>query len=123
MKDYLTFENARNKRNAATYVAMMKLAFGEDCEILIGHHLTFEQGGKLDTENEVPSADTLLFDHDVMKAVFSHRYLEVMKELASVPAESRDEVLRRELNGVGPFIAGPDGWQEYTANHNEAAIA
>lgn len=97
MKDYLGYENARNKRNAGLYVAIMRAAFGNDCDVLIGHHLTFEQGGNLETENEIPSADTLLFDHSVMGKVFGDRAVSIMVHLASIPAESRDEVAKRYL--------------------------
>jgi hypothetical protein len=54
--------------------------------------LTFEQRGNLETENEIPSADTLLFDHEVMTRVFGDRAVSIMVHLASIPAESRDEV-------------------------------
>jgi hypothetical protein len=100
MKDYLGYENARNKAHAGLYVAIMRAAFGADCEVLIGHHLTFEQGGKLETENEIPSADCLMFDHEVMKRVFGSNAFNIMRALASVPAEKRDSVLQTEFDAI-----------------------
>lgn len=94
MKDYLGFENARNKTHAELYVKLVKRAFGPDADVLIGHHLCFELGGEISTENEIPSADTLIFDHEVMTAVFGDRALSIMNHLSTIPAESRDEVLR-----------------------------
>jgi DNA-directed RNA polymerase specialized sigma24 family protein len=97
MKDYLGYENARNKQHAALYTNIMRAAFGSerDCAVLIGHHLTFELGGDLNTENEVPSADCLLFDHEVMKRVFGEQALPIMAALSQVPAEERDALALR----------------------------
>lgn len=99
MKDYLGWENHRNKIHAALYTELMRRAFGgeRDCAVLIGHHLTFELGGDLETENEVPSADCLLFDHYVMKKVFGDDALRIMGELSQVPAEERDALAMAEL--------------------------
>jgi len=93
MKDYLEFESARNKSNASLYVSIMKHAFGDRADILIGHHLCFEISGDLATENEIPSADTMMFDHNVMTSVFGDRAISIMQHLAAIPAESRDRVL------------------------------
>lgn len=90
IKDYLGYENQRNKRNAGTYAKLMQLALGDDVQILIGHHLTFEVGSDLSTENEIPSADCLMFDHDIMGKVFGVRAQEYMAELAVLPCEQRD---------------------------------
>lgn len=97
MKDYLGYENERNKHNAALYTELMKRAIGQDCAVLIGHHLTFEIGGDLETENEIPSADTLLFDHELMGKVFGDRAGTIMLHLASVPVPERDQLLARYL--------------------------
>jgi hypothetical protein len=96
MKDYLGCENARNKRHAALYTAIMHEAFGSDAAVLIGHHLTFEIGGNIETENEIPSADTMMFDHYVMGKVFGADAVRIMQRLASVSVELRDDVLQRE---------------------------
>lgn len=100
MKDYLGFENARNKRNAATYEKLMKKALKHDaCAVLIGHHLTFELDGDLETENEIPSADCLMFDHDLMTAAFGpDRAVSIMRYLASLPCDMRDVVLKEYVD-------------------------
>lgn len=99
LKDYLGYENARNKRNAHVYTALMQAALrGEGkVEVLIGHHLTFEVDGRLETENEVPSADCLMFDHPIMKAVFGAEAIPLMRDLAALPCDERDELLKRKL--------------------------
>ena len=93
IKDFLGEENARNKRNAALYTLVMQRALGCKTDVLIGHHLCFEMEKDIATENEIPSADTMLFDHGVMSKVFGDRALEVMQHLARTPTDSRDEVL------------------------------
>ena len=103
IKDYLTSENERNKAHAALYEQMLRHAYREqrDCAVLIGHHLTFQFGGSIETENEIPSADTLLFDHDIMTRLFGDRAPMVMRALASVPATERETLVRYELEAIG----------------------
>lgn len=101
MKDFLGYENARNKRNADLYERLIKLAIGKDvkCAVLIGHHLTFELNGDLETENEIPSADCLMFDHELMTAVFGReKAIDTMRTLATLPCEARDNALRLLLD-------------------------
>jgi hypothetical protein len=93
VKDYLGYENARNKTHAHLYNAILQKAFNLSNNVMIGHHLCFEFNGDIDTENEIPSADTLIFDHSIMGAVFGDRAVEIMCSLASFPAEKRDERL------------------------------
>jgi hypothetical protein len=68
--------------------------------VLIGHHITFEfdcdGDGKLDisTMNEVPSADCLLFDHELMGKVFGKHATTIMTTLAAVPCEERDDLFK-----------------------------
>ena len=98
LKDYLGYENQRNKDHAALYTRLMQKAIGGNVAVLIGHHLTFEINGDLATENEIPSADTLMFDHDLMTKVFGPRAIHVMIHLASVPCEQRDAMLVHYLD-------------------------
>lgn len=101
MKDYLGFENARNKHHAAVYTKLMRLGLGHAADhvvaVLIGHHLTFEVNGDLETENEIPSADCLIFDHDIMGKVFGKWAVPLMQSLAAVPCEQRDDMLAAAL--------------------------
>lgn len=70
IKDYLTLENGRNHRHAKLYERLIKLAYGDDYEVLIGHHINFQLRGHVETINEIPSADTLIFDKGLMTKVF-----------------------------------------------------
>lgn len=93
MKDYLNSENERNHHNHALYERLLRLAFGPDVSVLVGHHLTFtlEAGGD---PNEIPSADTTMFDHDLMARAFgTPGCYEVMAQLALEPAVQRDRRL------------------------------
>ncbi len=98
MKDYLGYENARNKQHAALYERLIKLALKRtDVSVLIGHHLTFEIGGDLATENEIPSADCLLFDHDFMHAVFGDDYQAILVKLALHDCDQREAIVEKAL--------------------------
>ncbi len=95
MKDYLGFENTRNKQHAKLYERFLKQALQvNEVSVLVGHHITFEIGGDLETENEIPSADCLMFDHDLMKAVFGEQAMVIMRQLATVPCERRDDLFK-----------------------------
>lgn len=107
LKDYLNYENERNHKNHALYERLMRRALGQDTQILVKHHLTFEVAGQ--EPNEVPSADTLMFDHDLMTKVFGHRALAVMAQLAIRAAEERDEKLLWWLERVEAESTGAEG--------------
>lgn len=105
MKDWLSYEQSRNKANASLYERILTIAdLGPDIAVLIGHHIGFEFNKDLSTENEIPSADTLIFDHDIMSRVFGSRFVAIMAELATVPADRRDSALKRHLE----LKYGPD---------------
>lgn len=93
MKDYLGYENDRNKKNAALYQAILRKAWGPTTDVLVGHHICTEQNRELSTENEIPSADTLMFDHDIMGKVFGDNAQNVMIHLALRTADERDDHL------------------------------
>lgn len=101
VKDFLGYENTRNKKHADMYVRMLRHAYGQDVAVLIGHHLTFEFDGDITTENEIPAADTLIFDHEIMGRIFGRAALGIMAALAQRPAETRDELLASYLESVG----------------------
>lgn len=98
LKNYLVYEDERNQRNHRLYERMLRRAFGgADVTVLIAHHLNFMTEG-MDKPVEIPSADTLMFDHDIMTRVFGHsRAHEIMRQLATVPCDMRDDVLESHL--------------------------
>lgn len=95
IEEYISTEIARNKAHGKLFAAIMRIAFGNDDDVSIGHHLSFQPHGDIDSLNEVPSADTLIFDHKVMTAVFGSNAVRVMQRICSFPADSRDGELQR----------------------------
>ena len=101
-KYYLQAENDRNVHHGDLFIELVKRAFGADEVVRVGHHFVFEPAEAmknldLTKLNEIPSADTMLFDHDIMHAVFGDQAVNYMQRLASVPVEARDVVLRELL--------------------------
>lgn len=104
-KDWIGYENARNKKNVQLYtdiltMALRKITGSDSVAVLIGHHLVFEFDGDangtldIETENEIPSADCLMFDHEIMKAVFGEDAVFIMVNLAKLDCEQRDTYLQ-----------------------------
>lgn len=108
MKNYLETENERNKKNHKIYERFLRKAVHPevtvvpppaDCSVVVGHHIIFIIG---DGEpNEIPSADTLLFDHELMKSVFGSSAMAIMLTLCHRTAEERDRVLEDFLDSTG----------------------
>lgn len=96
-KDWLGSENDRNRENADVYTQLMRNAYGCDHAVLIGHHLCFQKGDDIETENEIPAADSLIFDIDIMQATFGNECETLMMALALLPVKERDQMLRMAL--------------------------
>ena len=101
-KYWLQFENDRNTHHGQIFIDLIKRAFRTDEVVMVGHHFVFEPQEamqKLDLTqlNEIPSADTLLFDHEIMTAVFGERAIPLMVEMAKVDCRARDEIIREAL--------------------------
>lgn len=86
-------ENDRNLNNAALFKAMLTAAY-PDLELCVsGHHILYRRAGH-EHHEEIPSADALIFDHTIAKAVWGDCYLKVLETLALCPGEDRDRVLK-----------------------------
>lgn len=94
---FLSGEGKRNRANADLFQAMLCLAWGEGCTVITGHHVSFLFDGKLETEDEVPSADCLLFDHDIMSELFPDRYLKIMRRISGMRRYERENYVRQLL--------------------------
>lgn len=99
-KDYLSYENDRNRQHAQLYVDIVKDALGCEWAVLVGHHILYEKDGNVETEGEIPSADTLMFDHEIMTAVFGSDAIPLMQELVAVPASERDAILAQRYEEI-----------------------
>jgi hypothetical protein len=96
------YENDRNEVYRELYSDIIREAYGVR-DVIIGHHLVYQTTEHLVDEKtgpythtfvqEIPSADALIFDHDVMRKLFGSRYLTAMSTLAMTPVERRDDLL------------------------------
>lgn len=93
------YENDRNTENSALYKAIIREVYGVT-DVICGHHLVYQKeerhadGFTYTFVQEIPSADTLIFDHDVAKRLWGEQhYLQVLTKLATEPVESRDKLL------------------------------
>lgn len=99
-KAYLNPEMERNKLNAQLFTDILQRVFGPEYDVLVGHHVTFEKHGDITTEDEIPSADTLLFCHEILQALFGPGWEDAACELVLTPAHQREakmaELLRAQ---------------------------
>lgn len=92
------YENDRNGENADLYKAIIREAYGVT-DVICGHHLVYQvedkrpDGFVYTFVEEVPSADTLIFDHAVAEKLWGPAYKEVLMKLACEPIATRDALL------------------------------
>lgn len=89
-------ENARNETNEALFRAMIMLAYPDTELIVAGHHIFHKRPGG--PAEEIPSADWLIFDITVAKAVWGDDWALRLSDLAVTPASMRDRLLRTLFN-------------------------
>ncbi len=94
-----SWENDRNVTSRDLFKAIIREVFGVE-DVIIGNHLTYSKtdtrpdGFNYEVVEEIPSADTLIFDHDVARKLWGEdRYLSVLAQLAACPCETRDALL------------------------------
>lgn len=108
-KYWLAWENERNVQHGPVFIELIQRAFEVDEVVMVGHHFVFEpkaamQHLDLTKLNEIPSADTLLFDHEIMTEVFGpDKAVAIMVALARLPAAKRDEYVRARLAELPPM--------------------
>ena len=93
------YENDRNAAAAGLFKAIIREVYKvTDC--IIAHHLVYvkvdhHDGFDYQVVEEVPSADTLIFDHDVAKKLWGDNYKQVLMQLACEPCATRDALLAK----------------------------
>lgn len=98
LTNYLADEQARNHASVQLFADILKAAYPEHkVTILVGHHICFMFNDDFDTMDEIPAADSLIFDPELMFRVFGQRSLDIMARLATLPLAERDAELRREF--------------------------
>jgi hypothetical protein len=103
MKNYLAFEDQRNVDGKETFRRLLERAFkAKKLDLkgtMVAHHIVFEVDD--DAPNEIPSADTLIFDHDIMGAVFgADKAGMIMRTLVMRAPELREKVLKDFLDAL-----------------------
>src|SRR5262249_5784133 len=91
------YENDRNAASRELFKAILQEVYGAD-QCIIAHHLVYEAIEKRDgfdfrVIEEIPSADTLIFDHDVAKTLWGAHWKASLTQLALEPVETRDALL------------------------------
>ena len=86
-------EADRNIANGDLFEAIIREAHEGVTFVAAGHHFMVLCTGR-HVPLEIPSADSLIFDHRVAKVIWGADYKLVLSRLALEPAESRDVLLR-----------------------------
>jgi hypothetical protein len=93
------YENDRNAESSDLFKAMIREAYGVT-DVIIAHHLVYvkvdkrSDGFDYQIVEEVPSADALIFDHEVGKKLWGEdNYKSVITRLALEPISTRDKLL------------------------------
>jgi hypothetical protein len=92
------YENDRNSQSSDLFKAIIREAYGVK-DVICAHHLVYvrdekrEDGFDYQVVQEVPSADTLIFDHDVAKTIWGDKWQERLIRLALEPVATRDNLL------------------------------
>lgn len=100
------YENDRNACYAKLYEAVILECWNVvEKKVICAHHLTFitidrRDGFDYQIVHEIPSADALIFDHEVAKKIWGEDlYLSRLAELAVTSVKDRDELLSRMYYG------------------------
>jgi hypothetical protein len=91
------YENDRNAASRDLFKAIIREVYGVE-DVIVAHHLTYEKDDKrgefsFSVVEEIPSADTLIFDHDAAKKLWGDQWRVVLSRLALEPCETRDKLL------------------------------
>jgi len=94
------YENDRNGEHADVFKAIIREVYGVK-DVICGHHLVYQveekraDGFTYTFVEEVPSADTLIFDHDVARKIFGPDFKKQLIMLALEPIATRDAMLAK----------------------------
>jgi hypothetical protein len=92
------YENDRNANSNKLFKDIVREAFGVT-DVIVGHHLVYEKNDKradgftYQVIEEIPSADALLFDHDVAAKIWGPNFRVYLIKLAMEPVATRDQML------------------------------
>lgn len=98
------YENDRNAEARTCFSAAIREAYGVQ-DVICAHHLvyvkeeTHADGFKYQVVQEIPSADALIFDHDVAQKLWGRDYEAVLCQLVLEPVDSRDTLFAKLFYG------------------------
>lgn len=96
------YENDRNISYHQLYKDILREVYGPRMpptqDVIIGHHLTYvivekREGFDYQIVQEIPSADALIFDHEVAQCIWGDAWASRLTLLALEPPASRDKLL------------------------------
>lgn len=94
VKHFGNYENDRNAKYKDLYSDILKEFYGLNDDTIIAHHLCISQQiGDMFIVQEIPSADTLIFDHEIAKKIWGVMWESCLKVLAVEPVDTRDDLL------------------------------
>ena len=92
-------ENERNLASSDLFKAIMREAFDVQ-DVICGHHIIYEKmqmgndGYPYHFPQEIPSADALIFNHDVARKIWGdNEWRDNLVALALEPVATRDKLL------------------------------
>lgn len=105
-----SYENERNAKHSELYKAIIRECFGVT-DVIVAHHLVYvtnevRDGFSYDIVEEIPSADCLIFDHDIARHIWGEGFRDVLVKLALEPVETRDALLEKLYKDRGYLLAG-----------------
>ncbi len=96
------FENVRNAIASDLFKSVIREVYNVQ-DVIIAHHLVYVKterhadGFEYQIVEEIPAADTLIFDHDIARKLFGDGFKSQLCELACEPVETRDALLAKFL--------------------------
>ncbi len=91
------YENDRNAEFSPCFKAVIREAFNVT-DVICAHHLVYvstekhADGFEYQIVQEIPAADTLIFDHGVAQKIWGADWRTILMRLAMEPVETRDQL-------------------------------
>lgn len=98
-----SYENDRNTQNRKLYADIIREVYNAE-QSIIAHHLTYvaiehRDGFEYQIVEEIPAADTLIFDHEAAKKLWGAEWQQILVRLVLTPVPERDVLLAELFYG------------------------
>jgi hypothetical protein len=97
------YENTRNSIWSDMFKSVIREVYNVQ-DVIIAHHLVYvkeekhSDGFNYQIVEEIPAADTLIFDHEVARKLFGEDFKQQLMQLACEPVETRDSLFAELLD-------------------------